>query len=63
MRDPVPKRTPPIRGLYPSVLLGDGQWERVIHALWQRNTKADAALALRITKQVEKTRARRQEDR
>ena len=52
------KRTPPVPGLHPSIVLGDGQWERVIDALTRRGTKQDAALAERIAKSVEATRER-----
>jgi hypothetical protein len=44
--------------LWPTVLLGDGQWDHVIRALERTGTKRDAAIAKRIAASVGETRRR-----
>jgi hypothetical protein len=44
--------------LYPSPMLSDFQWCRVVNALFARNTKADTAIAMNLTRQLEEARER-----
>ena len=42
---------------YPSIVLGKGQWMRVMKALQLRNTKADDVLLSRIVSDLSRTAA------
>lgn len=54
-------RLPAAPHFYPDVRLPDRQWERVIAALFLRNTKADAAVLSSIEDQIQEARRKRLE--
>lgn len=43
---------------YPSPILSDRQWCRVVNALWEKNTKADSAIAQNLERQIAEKRRR-----
>lgn len=52
-------RLPPVRGLYPSVTLGDGRWEAIVKILRAHGTKQAGGLADQVDQQVQNMRNRK----
>lgn len=58
LSDDSPEYFPARKGVFPTVLLGDGQWDRIVVALRARQTRTDSALAERVEQSVQSIRRR-----